>query len=321
MAKLAQDPGILVRLYSFPHSRHGSEHFLSSYRQLEAGTAPATADCQSLGLAFYTVSRHCAYALVRHLGNLREEDCLHDLIRHIWSHRIRLCIGEQSRVVLGHADLECMRRQCDSDRRGRYTCTSRLYRAIQEEKVARLTASLQADIYDPQERGMKLGIYYLFPVLGPSVGTLLGGALSLAKPQWRTTFWFMFAYCVLVFAWSIFFQDTFRKERSLAWRAAYARAMKAASLKDRALEHPANQAARLGSGAPGKELSSGTGIVSFPVEPSDSGKKDDHDSDYLPTSAPSNPNQQLGKSGSALAKVVTATGESIPIKVSMRDVK
>lgn len=175
-----------------------------------------------------------------------------------------------------------------------------------------------------------VGIYYLFPVLGPSVGTLLGGALSLTKPKWRTTFWFMFAYSALVFVWSIFFQDTFRKERSLAWRAAYKRAVIAAKLKDELRKEAAFQSARNGTILPPPTSSrklpwSRTNTktsIEAKVESGDTGKggKDD-----LEKSAKlkmlQDSKKKLGGAGAGLTKVTTETGEEVPVKVSIRDVK
>lgn len=175
-----------------------------------------------------------------------------------------------------------------------------------------------------------VGIYYLFPVLGPSVGTLLGGALSLTKPQWRTTFWFMFAYAAAVCAWSVFFQDTFRKERSLAWRAAYKRAVLAAKLKDEARKEAAFQAAKNGTRFNGSTTTSGRKMlwsrtntkssaeVRATTEPAEGGKPEtgSHQKGRLAQ----NTKKKLGI-GAGLTKVTTETGEEIPIKISIRDVK
>lgn len=42
------------------------------------------------------------------------------------------------------------------------------------------------------ERGEKLGVYYAAPLLGPSIGPLLGGAITSAS-SWRSTFYFLVA--------------------------------------------------------------------------------------------------------------------------------
>lgn len=185
---------------------------------------------------------------------------------------------------------------------------------------------LQADIYDPHERGTMVGIYYLFPVLGPSVGTLLGGALSLTEPEWRTTFWFMFAYAALVFVWSIFFQDTFRKERSLAWRAAYKRAVIAAKLKDENRKEAAFQAAK-----DGNTLSNPSGRGKLPWNRTNTkssaelknGKGGEKEALERETNKKIllDARKKLSGTGAGLTKVTTETGEEIPVKVSFRDVK
>ena len=71
-------------------------------------------------------------------------------------------------------------------------------------------AATLADLYEPAERGTMMGIYYWFvlgaasvlpqhgspmlirsaPLLGPSLGPILGGALTQGF-NWRATFWFL----------------------------------------------------------------------------------------------------------------------------------
>ncbi|KAK9895179.1 MFS general substrate transporter [Cystobasidium minutum MCA 4210] len=182
-----------------------------------------------------------------------------------------------------------------------------------------------ADIYDSHERGTMVGIYYLFPVLGPSVGTLLGGALSLTGPKWRTTFWFMFAYAAFVCVWSIFFQDTFRKERSLAWRAAYKRAALAAKLKDEAKKEAAFQAAAGNGIAPAsaateRKLSWSRTNTKSSAEIKASAKEAHLSRKGDVEAQKTGAMKKLGIGGAGLTKVVTETGEEIPIKISIRDV-
>ncbi|KAF5347001.1 hypothetical protein D9756_011026 [Leucocoprinus leucothites] len=79
-------------------------------------------------------------------------------------------------------------------------------------------AATLADIYDPHERGTKMGIYYIAPLFGPSLGGVLGGGLT-SWLGWRSIFWFctiVSGLCLLAFL--IFFRDTFRKERSLTYQ-------------------------------------------------------------------------------------------------------
>ncbi|KAG1801790.1 major facilitator superfamily domain-containing protein [Suillus subaureus] len=75
-----------------------------------------------------------------------------------------------------------------------------------------------ADIYEPHERGTKMGIYYSAPLLGPALGPVFGGVLTQGL-GWRSIFWFM-TICagVVLLALVLLFKDTFRKERSLTYQ-------------------------------------------------------------------------------------------------------
>ncbi|KAJ7739502.1 major facilitator superfamily domain-containing protein, partial [Mycena metata] len=79
-------------------------------------------------------------------------------------------------------------------------------------------AATLADIFDPVERGTKMGIYYIAPLLGPSLAPIMGGVLTTGF-NGRAPFWFLTICsglsCSLIF---IFFKDTFRKERSLTYQ-------------------------------------------------------------------------------------------------------
>jgi MFS family permease len=84
-------------------------------------------------------------------------------------------------------------------------------------------AATLVDIYDSVERGEKIGVFLAAPLLGTSLGPLLGGPLAQAF-SWRAALWMLAAFigidlCLFVF----FFRDTFRCERSLAYRRALAR--------------------------------------------------------------------------------------------------
>ncbi|KAI0770423.1 vacuolar DHA amino acid exporter [Fomes fomentarius] len=122
----------------------------------------------------------------------------------------------------------------------------RCIQAIGASAVLTLGAATLADIYDPAERGTMMGIYYrrapiypcsppphlpLAPVLGPSLGPIVGGALTQAF-NWRATFWFLAIFigiCILAF---VFFKDTFRRERSLTYQAALRRRRAQMSAKE-----------------------------------------------------------------------------------------
>ena len=78
-------------------------------------------------------------------------------------------------------------------------------------------------MYDPSERGKILGIYYVAPLLGPSLGPILGGTLTQVF-GWRANFWLLVAFLgVDVVVFVVFFRETFRRERSVTYRRAAAR--------------------------------------------------------------------------------------------------
>ncbi|KAG0705320.1 vacuolar DHA amino acid exporter [Suillus ampliporus] len=81
-----------------------------------------------------------------------------------------------------------------------------------------IAAATLADIYEPHERGIKMGVYYSAPLLGPALAPILGGVLTQGL-GWRSVFWFI-AICagVVLLALVFLFKDTFRKERSLTYQ-------------------------------------------------------------------------------------------------------
>ncbi|GAA5853337.1 hypothetical protein JCM8547_000289 [Rhodosporidiobolus lusitaniae] len=99
----------------------------------------------------------------------------------------------------------------------------RVLQSLGSSAVLSLGAGTLADMYDTHERGTKLGIFYACPLLGPAIGPIIGGGLTAAD-SWRATFYFLAAYGGLCLALLVFLPDSFRKERSLAWRKAYDRA-------------------------------------------------------------------------------------------------
>lgn len=102
-------------------------------------------------------------------------------------------------------------------------------------------AATLADIYDPFERGTKLGIYYAAPLLGPSLGPILGGLLTQAF-SWRAAFWLLAADLganLVLFVF--FFRDTFRKERSLTYQRVLASRTYAASKRTSVVSDAAHE--------------------------------------------------------------------------------
>ncbi|KAH9028700.1 major facilitator superfamily domain-containing protein [Lactarius pseudohatsudake] len=107
--------------------------------------------------------------------------------------------------------------------------------------VLAIGAATLADIYEPCERGTKLGIAYTAPLLGPSIGPILGGVLTQAF-SWRACFWLQAAYLgVSLVIFVFFFRDTFRKERSLTYQRVLASRRSAASKRSSVVPDPAHE--------------------------------------------------------------------------------
>ena len=67
-----------------------------------------------------------------------------------------------------------------------------------------------------------MGIFYVAPLLGPSLGPLLAGILTQAFSR-RAAFWLLAALLdINLVLFTFFFRDTFRRERSLTYRRALA---------------------------------------------------------------------------------------------------
>ncbi|CED82859.1 Synaptic vesicle transporter SVOP and related transporters (major facilitator superfamily) [Phaffia rhodozyma] len=95
----------------------------------------------------------------------------------------------------------------------------RMVQAFGSSAVLSIGAGTLADMFEPEVRGSKMGLYYGTPLLGTSMGPIVGGALTQAF-GWRSTFYFISAFgAVALFAFC-FFPDSWRKERSLAYQAA-----------------------------------------------------------------------------------------------------
>lgn len=88
-----------------------------------------------------------------------------------------------------------------------------------------------------------MGIYYIAPLLGPSLGPIFGGALTTGF-NWRAIFWFLTVVSgTSLLAFILLFKDTFRKERSLTYQNA---------LRQR-IEHVAAKSSRPVSRRPSSE--------------------------------------------------------------------
>lgn len=101
----------------------------------------------------------------------------------------------------------------------------RIVQAIGASAVLTIGAATLADIYEPHERGTVMGIYYCAPLLGPSLGPIMGGVLTQTF-SWRAVFWFLVIWGgIMFFAFCFLFRDTFRKERSLTYQTALKKRM------------------------------------------------------------------------------------------------
>lgn len=94
----------------------------------------------------------------------------------------------------------------------------RILQGIGSSAVIAIGAATLADIYEPHQRGTMMGVFYSAPLLGPSLGPIIGGSLTQAF-GWRAVFWFLTIWGVIIFlAFLFLFKDTFRRERSLAYQ-------------------------------------------------------------------------------------------------------
>ncbi|KAF8558424.1 MFS general substrate transporter [Imleria badia] len=94
----------------------------------------------------------------------------------------------------------------------------RALQAMCASAVMAIAAATLADIYEPHERGAKMGIYYVAPPLGASIGPFLGGIFAQAL-GWRAVFWFaVISGTIVLLCLLIFFKDSLRKERSLSYQ-------------------------------------------------------------------------------------------------------
>ncbi|KAJ7579252.1 major facilitator superfamily domain-containing protein [Mycena floridula] len=107
----------------------------------------------------------------------------------------------------------------------------RIMQAAGSSAVMALGAGTLADVFDTHERGAKLGIYYGAPLVGSSLAPIFGGALTTAF-NWRAAFWFLVALSgVILILFTIFFKDTFRRERSLTYQKALRHRLREQALK------------------------------------------------------------------------------------------
>ncbi|KAI1123740.1 major facilitator superfamily domain-containing protein [Nemania abortiva] len=69
--------------------------------------------------------------------------------------------------------------------------------------VQAVGAGTIADIWEPQERGRAMGIFYLGPLTGPLLAPIIGGGLT-AGFGWRSTMYFLAVFGAVIFALVLF---------------------------------------------------------------------------------------------------------------------
>lgn len=151
-----------------------------------------------------------------------------------------------------------------------------------------------ADMYEPHERGTRVGVFYLAYLLGPSLGTFLGGALTLSQQSWRATFYFMSAFGAVCVIWAAGSRDSFRRERSVAWRKAYDRAKRLARAKEKEREKQEQEHEVRDSRGGSETIVSTADVDERPVRK---------------------------EGGRPLERLTTASGEVVDVKIKFSDIK
>lgn len=82
-----------------------------------------------------------------------------------------------------------------------------------------IAAGTLADLFEVEERGVIVGIYYCAPITGPAIAPILGGAFT-ELGGWRAVFYFLAALGAASFLGYCCMKETFRTERSAAWQKA-----------------------------------------------------------------------------------------------------
>ncbi|KAI0233475.1 Dityrosine transporter 1 [Massospora cicadina] len=76
-----------------------------------------------------------------------------------------------------------------------------------------------SDIYSPHEKGRAMGVFFIGPMFGPSLGPLVGGIIN-QYGHWRDVFWFLaIASAVLLIATIVFLPETLPARRWPGFRA------------------------------------------------------------------------------------------------------
>ncbi|KAI9311078.1 major facilitator superfamily domain-containing protein [Dichotomocladium elegans] len=90
----------------------------------------------------------------------------------------------------------------------------RCVQAIGTSCLMSVGAGVIADLYPIEERGAAFSKYYFVVFIGPLLGPILGGFLTLSGLAWRSTFWFCAAFAATTFVVAfIFLDETYRPLR------------------------------------------------------------------------------------------------------------
>lgn len=82
-----------------------------------------------------------------------------------------------------------------------------------------IAAGTLADLFEVEERGVIVGIYYCAPITGPAIAPVLGGVFTEVG-GWKAVFYFQAATGAASFLGYCCLKETFRTERSAAWQKA-----------------------------------------------------------------------------------------------------
>ncbi|KAG1879247.1 vacuolar DHA amino acid exporter [Suillus subluteus] len=131
----------------------------------------------------------------------------------------------------------------------------RILQGAGSSAVIAIGAATLADIYEPHQRGTMMGVYYSAPLLGPSLGPIIGGALTQGL-GWRAIFWFLVIWGGMIFSAFLFlFKDTFRKERSTTYQSQQSSEAKDEPRKISEKESQVNDEKQMGSKDVGAQTS------------------------------------------------------------------
>ncbi|CAD6892230.1 unnamed protein product [Tilletia laevis] len=169
----------------------------------------------------------------------------------LWS-SISELIGRKSIFIAGSIIFAVTSLICGLSNSVGVLVAMRCISAIGSSPMLSIGAGTLADLYEPHQRGVAVGLWYSAPLLAPAIAPIIGGALTEAA-SWRATFYFLAAAgALMVFSFIFLFKETFRPARSMAWTQAKERALRRAEAQrkqdelhpEKALKRKAEQARR-----------------------------------------------------------------------------